>query len=170
MKTRRTQSGFTLIELVIVIVLLAILAITAAPNFINLGRDARVAALENVASQIDGVIELTQAKALIAGFTPASVNPGGIQTDFVLDFGFGSAEVDFRNLCPESQAEGGDRLHLTDFLQLPDNAIEFRSTNQHTLIGFDIPTSGTPTNQGCYILYDSFGDPQCTVTVVDADC
>ncbi|MED5332261.1 MAG: prepilin-type N-terminal cleavage/methylation domain-containing protein, partial [Pseudomonadota bacterium] len=36
-----TQQGFTLIELIIVIVLLGILAVTAAPKFLNLQDDAR---------------------------------------------------------------------------------------------------------------------------------
>ncbi len=170
MKSHKYQSGFTLIELIIVIVILAVLAVTAAPKFLDLGRDARVAGLENVASQIEGVIELAQAKGRIAGLAPSATNPGGIQTAYILDFGFGDAEVDFRNLCPESRAEGGDQLLLTDFLQLPTNAIESRFDNQYTLIGYDVPPSGTPTNQGCYVLYDSFGFPQCTVTIVDADC
>ncbi|MBM7073074.1 prepilin-type N-terminal cleavage/methylation domain-containing protein [Shewanella sp. 202IG2-18] len=39
------QQGFTLIELVVVIIILGILAVTAAPKFINLQSDARKSAL-----------------------------------------------------------------------------------------------------------------------------
>lgn len=37
----KKQAGFTLIELVIVIIILGILAVTAAPKFLNLQDDAR---------------------------------------------------------------------------------------------------------------------------------
>ncbi|WP_219592386.1 prepilin-type N-terminal cleavage/methylation domain-containing protein, partial [Aeromonas salmonicida] len=36
----KKQAGFTLIELVIVIIILGILAVTAAPKFLNLQGDA----------------------------------------------------------------------------------------------------------------------------------
>jgi MSHA pilin protein MshA len=46
------QSGFTLIELVMVIVILGVLAAVAVPRFINLGQEARIAAVNAFAGTI----------------------------------------------------------------------------------------------------------------------
>ncbi len=46
------QQGFTLIELVMVIVILGILAATAIPKFTNLQDDARAAAVQGVAGNL----------------------------------------------------------------------------------------------------------------------
>lgn len=166
----KTQpSGFTLIELIIVIVILGILSVIAAPRFLDLSSDARIAALQNIAGQLEATINIARIQARVDGLSPIENNPGGVQNDFLVDFGFGSAEVDFRNLCPESEAEGGDALTMLDFIELSDD-LQADTTNQFTRIGYELPPLGTPTDQGCYIIYDSFGLPICTVTVVTEDC
>ncbi|EKO3844287.1 prepilin-type N-terminal cleavage/methylation domain-containing protein, partial [Vibrio harveyi] len=48
----KRKSGFTLIELVVVIVILGILAVTAAPRFLNIQDDARKARLEGMKGAI----------------------------------------------------------------------------------------------------------------------
>ncbi len=50
----KRQQGFTLIELVVVIIILGILAVTAAPKFINLQSDARTSAIQGMKGAIQG--------------------------------------------------------------------------------------------------------------------
>ncbi|MDN5499015.1 MAG: type II secretion system protein [Shewanella sp.] len=63
----KRQQGFTLIELVVVIIILGILAVTAAPKFINLQSDARVSALQGLKGAIQGANSLVYSKAALSG-------------------------------------------------------------------------------------------------------
>jgi len=62
----RKQTGFTLIELVMVIVILGILSAVALPKFVNLGTDARVAAMKAVEGSMRSANSIIYAKAAIA--------------------------------------------------------------------------------------------------------
>ncbi|MEH0372941.1 type II secretion system protein [Vibrio mimicus] len=63
----KRQGGFTLIELVVVIVILGILAVTAAPRFLNLQNDARQASLQGLKGAIDGASGIVYGKSAVSG-------------------------------------------------------------------------------------------------------
>ena len=63
----KKQNGFTLIELVVVIIILGILAVTAAPKFINLQTDARASTLDGMKGALQGANTILYSKAAIQG-------------------------------------------------------------------------------------------------------
>lgn len=63
----RRQSGFTLLELVIVIVVLGILAALAIPRFISLQREARIAVIDSFFNSIRSGSNVIYAKSAAIG-------------------------------------------------------------------------------------------------------
>ncbi|MEH0699732.1 type II secretion system protein [Vibrio owensii] len=88
---KRNSKGFTLLELIIAIVILGILAVVAAPRFLNLQDDAYEAKMEAIADQFETAVRFTQSQWLVNGGTPEAQQNidgyGGGELD-VNEFGF----------------------------------------------------------------------------------
>jgi len=66
-QSKNNTLGFTLIELIVVIVILGILAATVAPKYISLTADAHTATLEAVKGSLEGAAALVYSKSIVAG-------------------------------------------------------------------------------------------------------
>ena len=150
----KKQQGFTLIELVVVIVILGILAATAAPKFINLSSDANVAVLKSMGGAIKASGQLVYTNSAIQGLNNSEL--GNVDLD-----GDGTPDIETRYGYPSGSRSNGISKAMSDSF-----ATEWIwSTNYGdsifylTMASFTW-TSGAYVNQvpivatNCYLIYN----------------
>ncbi len=155
------QQGFTLIELVIVIVILGILAVTAAPRFINLQSDARDSTLDGMRASMETAASGIYAKSAISGVETAatgsvSLTQGGSTVTVNTVYGYPAASsTDLGNVL---------NINLSDW--------EWESSPAAGQIKLYPFGSYNDNTQNCYVQYTAstgIGVPP-TITVTSTDC
>ena len=150
---RAQIKGFTLIELVVVIVILGILSVVALPRFINLSADARISTLVQVEASVKGANSLLFLKSHMPSYSTQAV-PGrpdllDIDMDHDGDFEvFSNENIDVR--LKERNLDNTDvikRINISDEFVVEEEGIDF------TYIGYDLNTDGAVKNDTCYFKY-----------------
>jgi prepilin-type N-terminal cleavage/methylation domain-containing protein len=90
-KVYAVQKGFTLIELIIVLVIISVLSIIVLPRFIDLQKDGTIAKLQAMAGAMESGVDLVNAKAILANKVSGSdtLDVGG--ATMALESGYPSA-------------------------------------------------------------------------------
>jgi MSHA pilin protein MshA len=177
------QQGFTLIELVVVIVILGILAVTAAPKFINLQSDAQTATLQAIKASMETASTLVHSKSLIAGNETAAV---ATDPTVVVDSAGNVVNLNFG--YPISTAASG-KVPVTDWGFLLDISTTDFITSSTAIAGYvvvypadkrvptvipsdpEAPGAATASSsEDCFVYYDEAASATVKPTMTVAVC
>lgn len=153
------QKGFTLIELVVVIVILGILAVTAAPKFIDLTSDAKASVVEAVRGSINSAADMAHSKALVAGEAgeTGSISVGTSTINLVYGWPADASISDLLVLEDMTEVSGSTNAGTFEHDGAVNGAncrVIYKNTNTSTTVtanGVVRPsiTSTVATNDGC---------------------
>lgn len=153
MSSHREQQGFTLIELVVVLVILGILAAFAIPRFVNISTEAREAAVRGLAGSLRSAAALAHGLALARSVSNGTISMEGQNVTIV-------------NGYPSANAAGisATVANLDGFQALADTPAAGSITYR--------PTNAATAPDRCQVVYTQAavgGSATVTLTITEAD-
>jgi len=97
----RNQKGFTLIELVVVIVVLGIIAAIAIPRYVDITHEARLSAVQGVAGGLASASAINYAGALAKGAVYGTTTGAGAPIYNTIDAATPCGDTVFKGIMPD---------------------------------------------------------------------
>ncbi len=165
MNIKASQKGFTLIELVVVIVILGILAVTAAPKFIDLTSDAKASTIEAVKGALNSAADMAHAKALVAGVTSGSLSIAGQSIQFENSYPDAASILKLMDINATLSGAAGD---AGDFIY--ETAAAGSAGDGTGVTSYTHPTA--VDSAACVATYDETDDANVkpSITSISTDC
>ena len=147
MRKINKQAGFTLIELIMVIVILGVLSAFALPRFADLGGNARAASINGLAASLKAAANIAHAQTLANG------GAQGVSVDLE------GATITMIGFYPTANATG-----ITSAAQV-DTTNDYAATVGGVGVATDITYSLTGGTGTCQVVYTSADHTATPVTV-----
>lgn len=157
----KTQSGFTLIEMVAVIIILAIMAATAMPRFVNMSGDARLSSLQGMAAAAVSARTLVKSKWVVANSAHQNtVDMGGGYLVSTISFTNGPSSLDILGI-PALDQTGNSNHGIWFALDNPSGflsqLVAGGATTPGGFSGVAVWPAGVAISQDCFMFYDTSG-------------
>lgn len=164
-QSRKSNQGFTLIELVVVIVILGILAATVSPKFVSFTAEAKTSTIDAVKASVQGASALVYSKSIVAG--NQNIHSGSSPTitlpdDLPLDISYGyplTNTSDWKNRLLDLDLDTFDMLNAVD-----GSLIIYRKDV------YEFPNLPITTSFSCIVFYKRVSNAGDTPVIESNEC
>jgi len=141
------QFGFTLIEMVAVIIILAIMAATALPKFVNLSQEARLSSINGLAGGMRSAMALAKAQYLVMNSAAVSAVAMNGTNVAVISYGGPAGVSNLSNIGLPLEGATGIDLAL-------DSLYGYESAALGGTAGEMFAPIGVANSTTCYAIYN----------------